>query len=770
MKPMPEKPPAQLVAMLERLGLATAGQVARMGRRVRRLARDLPRFESVWVDALAQTRVLTPFQAAEINAGRGESLRIGPYVLCERLPTPCYVPCYRAIRLDSGEMVRLAVIENAAAHVLAQLESLVGCVKRTSESLLSPLAPITHAGADGDRLFAAAPWVEGRTAAEWIVHHGRFPPEVVLEIARAMLAGLVELQQAGICHGDVSASGLILGDDGRVTLTMPGLRGVVRPEEGYAHADLLPEAYDSLAPERITAGTPPNTASDIYASGCVWWRLLCGRPPLAGGNSLAKLRAAHAAEIGDVRRFAPEVPAALAGAIAACLEREPNRRPESLAALAAMLGAPTRTGKEALADCLARAGRPAVRWTTTVRSVRKSNRTPLWLAGAVCCLATLVAVVWPFWHGRSEQLAVGNEKGSGFRVQASESANPKSQIPNPKSTNPSSPVVPAAYQQEEKPPPDLVLPAEKPLAVESLDLRRGQCVHGPSGKRAMLLVPRNGLAVNKEDVRFENIDFVWRHNADGAEDRANEEPALVRLLAGRAEFRGCSFQASGHGATLPAAIRWMHPVSADEAATTLPSGRVRLTDCVLHHVGAGLDCRTAGALGIEIINSLHLGAGALLRLDHCPKSDEPVALSLAQVTLRGGGPLWECLVPQVDNQPGEVTIQAAACVFAPDVGTPLLRLCGPREPGRLLSSIRWTGQGSLVTPGAAICAWRQPNGRQETLDEGLLSIAGLVRGAVGFAGEASDDPAASRAVRWQAPLQSANPPGIDPAPLPTPQR
>ena len=28
---MPEQPPAQLVAMLERLGLATAGQVARMG-------------------------------------------------------------------------------------------------------------------------------------------------------------------------------------------------------------------------------------------------------------------------------------------------------------------------------------------------------------------------------------------------------------------------------------------------------------------------------------------------------------------------------------------------------------------------------------------------------------------------------------------------------------------------------------------------------------------------------------------------------------------
>lgn len=66
-----------------------------MGRRVRRLARDLPRFESVWVDALSQARILTPFQAAELNAGRGPSLRVGTYVILERLAHPYYVACYR---------------------------------------------------------------------------------------------------------------------------------------------------------------------------------------------------------------------------------------------------------------------------------------------------------------------------------------------------------------------------------------------------------------------------------------------------------------------------------------------------------------------------------------------------------------------------------------------------------------------------------------------------------------------------------------------------
>jgi len=77
---LPEQPPQPLVDLLSRLGLATSADVERMRRRVRRLARDLPVFESVWVDALAQARVITPYQAAEINAGRGERLAIGPYV------------------------------------------------------------------------------------------------------------------------------------------------------------------------------------------------------------------------------------------------------------------------------------------------------------------------------------------------------------------------------------------------------------------------------------------------------------------------------------------------------------------------------------------------------------------------------------------------------------------------------------------------------------------------------------------------------------------
>ena len=811
---MAEQPPAALVATLERLGLATAEQTAGMGRRVQRLARDLPRFESVWVDALSQARILTPFQAAQINAGHGASLRIGPYVILERLPHPYYVACYRARNVDSKEMVRLAVVENAGPPADAILDQLKSLAARNGADSLSPVGAqrtrpsslgfISHAGAEAGRIFAAAPWLDGRTAAEWMVHHGRFPAEVVLEIARAMLSGLAEVEKAGLFHGDVSTSSLMLTDGGDVRLLLPGLRGILRPEEGYAYADLLPEAYDTLAPERIAAGTPPQTPSEIYACGCVWWQLLCGRPPLAGGDSLAKLRAAQTGEICDVRRYAPDVPAALAAAISTCTEHEPSRRPESLARLAALLGSPTRGGKEALADCLARAGRPTVPWTTTLRSVKKSNRTPFWIAGTACFLAVAVAILWPIGHGhgtvggtitsaaaavrQSGQNEVMLDEGRQIAIKRPGTAVPGGNVqyspqrsPGPQSrgvapsvatapsaTGPSladTQVVPAAYQQIETQPPDLVLSADKPLTATSLDLRPGQRVCGCSGKRAVILVAQSGLIIDKENIRFENIDFLWRRTA-AAPEAKNTELAMIQLQASGAEFHGCSFQIEETTPDPVTAVHWVHPTRAKDVETALPSGRLRMADCLLRRVGVGLDCRTIGALAIEVKNTLRLGGGPLVRLDHCPQADEPASIVLEQVTLRGGGPLLECLVPRIVEQPGEISVLSTACAFVPEPGVPLVRVTGAEMPLPLLGAVRWSGQGSLLAPQVPVIAWRGPGDREQVVDESSLSIAGLVRSAVGFAGQPWADPAASRLIRWQAPLQSADPPGIDPAPLP----
>ena len=178
------EPPARLVNLLERLRLASATQIDRVAPRVRRLAGELPDFESVWVDALMQARVLTPLQAAEINAGRGESLVCGPFVIANRVASPHFAECFAATHLETTQRVRLYRVLRPQVDAPSAARQL----QRTIEQLTPLVGPasgiVQQVGLDGDAVWAACSWLDGVTAAEWMSEYGRFPTQVVLHIAR----------------------------------------------------------------------------------------------------------------------------------------------------------------------------------------------------------------------------------------------------------------------------------------------------------------------------------------------------------------------------------------------------------------------------------------------------------------------------------------------------------------------------------------------------------------------------------------------------------
>ncbi len=375
-----EEPSEQLVALLERLRLATGGQVRSHRPQVRRLAGELGFFDSVWIDALAQDRLLTPFQAREINAGRTGGLEVGPFVLVRPQGSLGYAECFDARHIESGEAVRLYVIGKTHPARETIERQLAELAERSAGLSQAHLLAVQTTGVSGERLWAATPPCGARSAADWMVENGRFPAELVLPMAQAMTAALAELAERSIVHGDISAASLLV-DQGRVVLAHPGLRGIVRPGEGYAHHDLFPAAYDYLAPERIASGTPPTVASDVYACGALWWHLLTGRPPFPGGNSLAKLQAVHAARTIDVRRLAPDTPQRLAAAIAGCLAREPDERPADIKTLAQTLGPAPRHAARRLARVISDRNRTRsllgsnpISQPDTARSARRGAR------------------------------------------------------------------------------------------------------------------------------------------------------------------------------------------------------------------------------------------------------------------------------------------------------------------------------------------------------------------------------------------------------------
>ena len=87
---MSAEPSIELIELLAHLQLATRDEILAVGRRAKRLVRGLPIFDSVWIDAMLQEETLTPFQAAEIKAGRGEQLQVVDFVLSAVLDCPSY--------------------------------------------------------------------------------------------------------------------------------------------------------------------------------------------------------------------------------------------------------------------------------------------------------------------------------------------------------------------------------------------------------------------------------------------------------------------------------------------------------------------------------------------------------------------------------------------------------------------------------------------------------------------------------------------------------
>jgi serine/threonine-protein kinase len=758
---MRHEPPDNLVRLLERLELATPQQVAAVASRAARPP-ELAEFESAWLDALVQARTLAPFQAAEIAAGRGESLRCGPYVVLRPQLRAHYAECYAARHVESRRAVQLYVIrrpQRSTPEIVAALAKLVA----DSAPLCAPGSPlIEDFGTSGPLVWAASADAEGVTAADWMVENGRLPAPAVLHVAREMARELAAFEQSGIVHGDLCAAGLLLQDSGRVVLGAPGLRGIVRPHEGYSFGDLRPEAYDYLAPERIADGTPPTTACDVYACGCLWWHLLTGRAPFAGGNSLEKLKAVHAARLVDVRQLAPDVPDDLAAAVRTCLAREIDQRPPSFAILCELLGTPTRSGAAALSAAL---WRPGGTWHVVRRSGRgrKPSRRPApWPAAIAAGVLLILAALSPWWlfAGRAQRPQTASQK---LKPAPSVAKRPPAEpavaaTPRPR-VDPDVKPAAAALPPADKPAEDVLLAAGEVLHIEQLDLKPHTRVRGKGGRRPRVSVPRRGLTIACEDVTFDGIDFAW--DVDRSERRAADvhPAAMIVVRAQIATFVGCSFQCGADAR--PAAIAWTG------AAESLPGlgGEIALADCALAGTDAVVDCPATGPLSVSLTNVLCVDSGPIVRLHRSPRSGEPLLVALDHVTTRGETAVLECRYGRLGDDVGPITITAQDSALA---GTPaggLVIFAGAERPERLARALTWTGAGSIVTPQTAMLVWRGAGRARQAWAEDDLDIAGLVRSELEFAGAAGGPPSDSRVVRWQVPLRSADPPGANPQSL-----
>ncbi len=166
---------------------------------------------------------------------------------------------------------------------------------------------------------------------------------VGLEVAAAMYAA----HQAGVVHRDLKPSNIQLTPDRGAVVMDFGLAAAIDQRNRGSLAELGRSEY--LQPSTSSAGTPhymapeqwraehQDSATDIYAFGCILFEALTGRTPFVAEDRVAMMVAHLEAKPPSLRSLRADVPADLDRLVARCMEKDPKRRPRTMLEVARAL-------------------------------------------------------------------------------------------------------------------------------------------------------------------------------------------------------------------------------------------------------------------------------------------------------------------------------------------------------------------------------------------------------------------------------------------------
>jgi serine/threonine protein kinase len=199
------------------------------------------------------------------------------------------------------------------------------------------LLPILSAGVEQPPFYLVSPKLEGRSLAAILEQQRRLPMAITLWIARQVAEALAALHETTrMIHADVKPSNIVVGSDGHSTLIDLGF--VHTPAESR-HWSSRPVygTLNYLAPEALTSSLATSPQSDVYSLGVTLYEMLAGHLPFIGRDAEQLIRQHREAKPECLMARRPETPKPVASLVHRMLAKDPLRRPESAAAVAAEL-------------------------------------------------------------------------------------------------------------------------------------------------------------------------------------------------------------------------------------------------------------------------------------------------------------------------------------------------------------------------------------------------------------------------------------------------
>jgi TolB-like protein/Tfp pilus assembly protein PilF len=305
---------------------------------------------------------------------------IGRYEIVRRLGSGATGVVYLARDPSLGRQVALKLLSPHLSQDATGIRRFTDEARAASRLDNPHIVAVHEIGRSADdRLFIAMAYHEGETLRDRVVR-GPLPVAEAVRIAGDVADGLSAAHAQGIVHRDIKPENILLTARGACIVDF-GIAKVAGETLTRTGAALGTAAY--MSPEQ-TRGTRVDHRSDLWSLGVVLYEMLTGERPFRGDGGEALIYGIRhdAAEPVTARR--PGLAPAVARVVDRCLEKEPERRYQSAAALLSVLRAPLPSSEPI---------RPVKRWWHVGLAV-----------GGVAVAAAAVLAV-PKRHTTSEPLA-----------------------------------------------------------------------------------------------------------------------------------------------------------------------------------------------------------------------------------------------------------------------------------------------------------------------------------------------------------------------------
>jgi hypothetical protein len=247
--------------------------------------------------------------------------------------------------LERRVALKLIAPEAAADEVFARR---FAEESRIAASIEHPnVVPIYAAGEQAGVPYIAMRYVAGSDLSRRLASEGRMEPARAASLIAQIADGLDAIHAVGLVHRDVKPANVLLsGEEGseHAYITDFGVARNVATESGLTQTGRFVGTLDYVAPEQVSGGAV-DARADVYALGCLLFKLLAGEVPFPREGEAARLYAHLNDPPPAPSLYAPGVSMALDDVVARAMSKQPEDRYPSAgdlgrAAVAALSGSP----------------------------------------------------------------------------------------------------------------------------------------------------------------------------------------------------------------------------------------------------------------------------------------------------------------------------------------------------------------------------------------------------------------------------------------------